>query len=121
MNIVFDLGGVVFDWNPESIIHRLFQDSETRNLVRAEIFEHPDWIELDRGAISLEQAVVRGVLRTGLPREDIENLFNQVPPSLPPIEETIEYSLPRMFAMVLALVGDSTITNELFTNPLLVF
>ena len=76
MNIVFDLGGVVFRWQ--------------QDLVRAEIFEHSDWIELDRGSITLGQAIVRGTSRTGLPRGDIEKLFKAVPQSLTPIDETIE-------------------------------
>ncbi len=90
MNIVFDLGGVVFNWQPDAIIRRVFQDSETQDLVRAEIFEHADWVELDRGTIALDQAIVRGASRTGLPHEDIEKLLNEVPGSLTPIQETIE-------------------------------
>ncbi len=90
MNIVFDLGGVVFNWQPDAIICRVFQDSATQDLVRAEIFDHADWVELDRGAIALDQAIVRGVSRTGLPYEDIEKLLNEVPKSLTPIQETIE-------------------------------
>ena len=90
LNIVFDLGGVVFNWQPDAIICRVFQDSETQDLVRAEIFEHADWVELDRGTIALDQAIVRGASRTGLSHEDIEKLLNEVPGSLTPIQETIE-------------------------------
>ena len=90
MNIVFDLGGVVFNWQPETIIKSVFEDLETRNLVRKEVFEHPDWVELDRGTISLEQAIARGATRTGLPLLDIERLLNAVPRFLTPIEQTIE-------------------------------
>lgn len=89
-NIVFDLGGVVFDWQPDAIIRSVFEDSETQDLVRVEILEHPDWLELDRGTITLDQAIDRGATRTALPRQDVERLFNEVPPSLTPIEETIE-------------------------------
>ena len=90
MNIVFDLGGVVFNWQPDALIRRVFQDPETQDLVRAEIFEHADWVELDRGTIALDQAIVRGASRTGLPHEDIERLLNHVPRSLTPNQETIE-------------------------------
>ena len=90
MNIVFDLGGVVFDWQPDKIIRRVFADSKTQNLVKAEIFEHADWVELDRGTITLDQAIGRGASRTGLPRERIEKLLNDVPGSLTPIQETID-------------------------------
>jgi putative hydrolase of the HAD superfamily len=90
LNIVFDLGGVVFNWQPDAIIRRVFRDPGTQDLVRAEIFEHPDWVELDRGSIALDQAIARGASRTGLPRESIEKLLNEVPRSLTPIQETID-------------------------------
>ncbi|MGI9236499.1 MAG: HAD family hydrolase [Woeseiaceae bacterium] len=90
MNIVFDLGGVVFEWRPAAIIRSVFDDSETQNSVRVNIFEHPDWIALDRGTIALDHAIDRGATRTGLPRQDIERLMNEVPRSLAPIEGTIE-------------------------------
>ena len=90
MNIVFDLGGVVFDWQPDKLIKRVFVDSATQNLVRAEILEHPDWLELDRGTLDYQDAVNRGAQRTGLPSTDIARLLDEVPRSLTPIHETIE-------------------------------
>jgi putative hydrolase of the HAD superfamily len=90
LNIVFDLGGVVFNWQPDTIISRVFEDSKTQALVRAEIFGHADWVELDRGTLAMDRAIDQGALRTGLPRRDIEKLLNEVPRSLTPIQETIE-------------------------------
>lgn len=90
MNIVFDLGGVVFRWQPEVIIVSAFEDENTQGFVRKEIFEHSDWIELDRGTISLEAAIDRGATRTGLPAQDIARLLNTVPRFLTPIDKTID-------------------------------
>lgn len=90
MNIVFDLGGVVFNWQPDKLIKGVFEDSATQNLVRAEILEHPDWLELDRGTLDFQDAVNRGAQRTGLPNADIERLLDEVPRSLTPIHETID-------------------------------
>lgn len=90
MNVVFDLGGVVFNWKPDSIIRGIFTDSRAQKLVRAEIIDHADWIELDRGTLSLDEAIVRGTSRTGLPYADIAKLINAVPPSLTPVPGTIE-------------------------------
>lgn len=90
LNIVFDLGGVVVNWQPDLIVRSVFGDTSTQELVRKKIIEHADWIELDRGSIALQQAIERGAARTGLPAEDIERLFNAVPPLLTPIETTIE-------------------------------
>ena len=90
MNIVFDLGGVVFNWQPDAIIRSIFEDTDIQDLIRKEIFEHTDWVELDRGTIELEQAIDRGATRTGLPSEDIERLLGAVPRFLTPIEATID-------------------------------
>jgi putative hydrolase of the HAD superfamily len=72
------------------IIASAFKDGRTRDLVKKEIFEHPDWLELDRGSLSPENAIRRGALRTGLPASDIERLLHSVPVFLTPIDETID-------------------------------
>lgn len=90
LNVVFDLGGVVFNWRPDAIIESVFKNSETQRSARVGILEHPDWLELDRGLMTRDQAIDRGAARTGIPRQDVKRLFGAVPPSLTPIEETIE-------------------------------
>ena len=90
MNIVFDLGGVVFNWQPDVILESIFDDPDTRDHAKKEIIRHADWIELDRGTVTLSQAIARGEARTGLHRQDIERVFEAVPKFLTPIEATIE-------------------------------
>lgn len=90
MNIVFDLGGVVVRWENEAIIASVFEDAEVRTRVRSEVFRHDDWLELDRGTLSRQDAITRAAVRTGLPESDITRLFLQVPPSLEPIQGTID-------------------------------
>ena len=103
MNIVFDLGGVVFRWQPDAIIESVFEETDTQDIVRKKIFQHGDWVELDRGTIALEQAIERGATRTGLPKQDIERLFRAVPRFLTPIQPTIDL-----------IQGLSKTTNRLF-------
>lgn len=90
MNIVFDLGGVIFNWQPNDLVKSVFNDSETQRSARTEIIGHPDWIELDRGTMTRDQAIDRGAARTGIPRQDVTRLFDALPPSLTPIDETID-------------------------------
>ena len=90
MNIVFDLGGVVFNWQPDKLIGSVFDDSATQRLVKKEIFEHPDWVELDRGTLDVERAIDRGALRTKLPRSEISKLMSEVPRSLTPIHDSMD-------------------------------
>jgi putative hydrolase of the HAD superfamily len=90
MNVVFDLGGVVFSWQPDALVRRVYDDPETQALAREQIIGHPDWIELDRGTLALDDAIVRAAARTGLSIDRVTWLFDAVPPSLTPIQETIE-------------------------------
>jgi putative hydrolase of the HAD superfamily len=89
MNIVFDLGGVVFTWRPDELIRKYFNDYESQKIVKQEIFSHHDWVELDRGTLNLNDAIERGALRTGISRSKINDLMQQIPHSLKPIIETV--------------------------------
>ncbi len=89
MNIIFDLGGVVFTWEPEKIIARVFADPDVRALVRSEIFNHTDWDQLDRGTLLYPEATLRAAARTGLPGSAIAQLFKQVPLSLVGLPDTV--------------------------------
>lgn len=90
MNIVFDLGGVVFKWQPDNIIKSVFDDEGAQNAVRREIFQHPDWLDLDRGTLDYEQAILRGADRTGFSVTVIRQLLEQVPKHLTPIDGTFD-------------------------------
>ena len=90
MNIVFDLGGVVFNWQPDALIGRVFPDAATQALVKARILGHEDWVELDRGTLALDDAIARAAARTGLSVDSVARLFDAVPPSLTPIQGTID-------------------------------
>jgi putative hydrolase of the HAD superfamily len=90
LNIVFDLGGVIVTWRPREIIAKVFPDPEVQATVHAEIIEHSDWLALDRGTLSLEQAIARAATRTGLAGLEIAQFMNQVPPALTAIPDSVD-------------------------------
>src|SRR5262245_17199225 len=90
MNIIFDLGGVIFSWNPAQIIQKVFTLPDEQRVIRTKIFEHPDWLDLDRGTLDRAQAIQQAITRTGFPPNRIEDLFQQIPYALVPILETLE-------------------------------
>ena len=57
MNVVFDLGGVVVAWKPDEIVAAVIDDPETRAIARREVIAHPDWLELDRGTLTVDEAI----------------------------------------------------------------
>jgi len=98
VNLVFDLGGVVVRWNPDAIIAGVFSDSGIRARVKADVFSHPDWLELDRGTLEPEDAIASAARRLGVPLDDIRRLLLAVPPSLTVFADTVDllYRLKRV-------------------------
>jgi putative hydrolase of the HAD superfamily len=89
VNLIFDFGGVLVDWKPDEILARQFPDSRRRELIRREVLGHPDWVELDRGALSEAEAVTRFARRAAVPAAEIEALFGAVRDALQPKPDTV--------------------------------
>lgn len=90
MNIVFDLCGVILDWQPDQIIDRYFHSTEIKKIVNDEILNHSDWRELDRGTLSKDDIVQRASDRTGLSINEIDRMITSIPSTLQPIPDTIK-------------------------------
>ena len=90
MNLVFDLGGVVVRWDPDAIIASVFPDRKIHSKLKADVFAHPDWLELDRGTLEREDAIGRAAQRTGMAVEDIRRLVHAVPASLVVFPDTVD-------------------------------
>lgn len=89
MNIVFDLGGVVVSWEPAALVSGAFADPAVQAKVCREILGHADWLALDRGTLPLQDAIVRGAARAGLPVPEVAEFLYQVPAALVPIPDTV--------------------------------
>jgi putative hydrolase of the HAD superfamily len=89
MNVVFDLGGVVVAWNPTDIIARAVADPAARPVAMEHIMRHPDWLELDRGTLEIEDAIRRATERSGLDESLVRAVVESVPASLVANEETV--------------------------------
>lgn len=88
MNIVFDLGCVLIDWNPHKVLDRRYTDTAHHDLLKQSIFYHPDWLALDRGTLTEEDAITNFHLRTGFAPDEIAELLQEIRESLTPKEET---------------------------------
>ena len=55
-NVVFDVGGVLLEWNPPEVVARLYPDPAQQAVIRRQMFEHADWHEFDRGGLSEDEA-----------------------------------------------------------------
>jgi putative hydrolase of the HAD superfamily len=112
-NVVFDLGGVLFEWNPDAILARCYDDGARRATVKRAVFEHRDWLALDRGTLSEAQAVDSFSRRTGLPSEDMQALMESVRHSLLPIADSVEL-LQQLAARAVPLYALSNMARPTF-------
>ena len=55
-NIVFDMGKVMIRWAPEIYMSHGELAQEDRTLLLKEVFRSVEWVQLDRGSLSLEEA-----------------------------------------------------------------
>jgi putative hydrolase of the HAD superfamily len=97
-DVVFDLGGVVFRWEPLVVLQTLFPQRVPNEAVArewaAEIFQtfHPDadWAQFDLGLIAPEPLAQRIAARTGLALPDLRHLIDSIPSHLLPLQGTVD-------------------------------
>jgi putative hydrolase of the HAD superfamily len=88
-NVVFDVGGVLLEWNPPAVIARLHPDLAVQKQLREQIFDHADWHEFDRGGLSESEAIERFAGRSGLGADATRALMHGARDSLNPIGGTL--------------------------------
>lgn len=89
-NVIFDLGGVVFDWNPDHIVARVQPVTELQAALKEALFGHADWRMFDRGTLSESELIERLQLRLGASRREVETILDAVRNSLVEKPETVK-------------------------------
>jgi putative hydrolase of the HAD superfamily len=87
--VIFDLGGVLLNWDTPAITRTVFPADPDFSLVHREVFAHSDWLEMDRGDLTEAAAVERFVARTGKPRKAMEELMDEVRKGLAPLPASL--------------------------------
>lgn len=54
-NIVFDMGWVLFSYQPKDFVNKFCPNREDAELVNRELFDAPEWAETDRGTLTDEE------------------------------------------------------------------
>lgn len=112
-NVIFDLGGVVIEWNPEGILDSYYADPGVRAIMKQQMFQHPDWLELDRGTMHETELLERLSARTGRPAAELDGLFQAVRESLQTKPETVAL-LEKLHARGVPLYCLSNISADIF-------
>ncbi|WP_044882398.1 HAD family phosphatase [Neochlamydia sp. EPS4] len=85
--VIFDLGGVLFYWNPKEVSRLLKEKDPDFPLHIEKIIYTQTWTDLDAGILSLEEAVQQ--LSTCYPRQYIERFVSLSLEKLVPLEKGI--------------------------------
>ncbi len=103
-NIIFDMGGVLIDYNPEKTLYGLF-DKETADILLCEIFRNSIWADKDRGIITPNEIMFQK--RNSIPAkvfdkvcEMVDNFYPYMPP-FPQMVPFIEMLKERGFGIYL--------------------
>mgnify|MGYP000606512529 FL=1 len=89
-NIIFDLGNVLIKYSSESFLEKNVKKERQEKFI-ATVFKSKEWLELDRGTLSYEDAIEKFAEIIPEDRENLEKLFkNNIMDCLAPIEENIE-------------------------------
>jgi putative hydrolase of the HAD superfamily len=95
LRIVFDFGGVLFNWRPIELVQRYFpqhaRDEASSRAVVSAVFQGftGDWAQFDRGLLESDVLAQRIAVRTGLALPDVQSLVHGVPHSLTPKADTV--------------------------------
>lgn len=88
-NVIFDLGGVVLEWNPDAILEGYYSDPLVRSVMKSALFQHPDWVQMDRGTLGEPEAIERLAQRTGVALGELAGLMEAIRKSLQPKVDTL--------------------------------
>lgn len=95
MNVVFDFGGVLFDWQPHEFLSKLLPERaptpEAAHTLAADFFQAwgGDWAAFDRGSIEPGALAQQIASRTGLAVHDALKVIEGVPHELQPVAGSV--------------------------------
>ena len=76
-NVVFDLGGVMINYNPRQFIDAMGYDPETSKLLCEAIFLDPVWVEMDMGKyMTYQEALPNFIARHPSLEKEIRTFFS---------------------------------------------
>ena len=83
--MIFDLGNVVLNWDVDGVLDSLNLDRKNVDLLRTELFDHPNWLDMDRGDETETSVTSKVCKRSPLQKELVERALFAAKDSLFPI------------------------------------
>lgn len=77
MDIIFDIGKVLIDFDFEEFVARYVPADKVKKVTKA-MWGNPDWIELDRGVLPVEEVLQRFIAEAPDCEWEIRRIFSQI-------------------------------------------
>lgn len=77
-NIIFDVGNVLVEWEPENAMRRLGMDAATVDAVADATVRTKDWDEADRGACAPEEMLLRFIRKAPEYEKEIQCFWEHI-------------------------------------------
>ncbi len=88
--LIFDIGNVIFTFNPEDFLQKILGDAKKGSECFSLMVCSPEWQELDKGLLSIEKAKHIFIQRDPSLKNEVELFFEQWLDMFQPIEPTIQ-------------------------------
>ena len=88
--IIFDIGNVLLQFNPLEYLKTIFNDDEIEMIIYKEIFQSEEWLHLDRGILTQEEAIKIISMRNPKYNIHIKKCMENWTDILTPIEGTVK-------------------------------
>lgn len=89
-HLVLDIGNVLCRWDGDALLQQVFGDPGEADAAREALVSHADWVSLDAGTLTVQEAAERAAGRCALPAARFVDLLEALPASLTPFEATHE-------------------------------
>ena len=76
--IIFDVGKVLVEYDPDSYMNRLGFDAKTKRVLNEAMFENPLWNEFDRGDMSTEEILQKFIFNAPDYEKEIIKAFQSI-------------------------------------------
>ncbi|MDA8220782.1 MAG: hypothetical protein M0Z35_03485 [Desulfitobacterium hafniense] len=98
-NIIFDLGNVLLNFNPIEYVYKKVPEKQSAHQIYEEIFKSTEWLMLDRGLITEDEAIDRicdrNTEKSQLIRDAMDNWYQM----LTPIEGVVDCYRRRIISI----------------------
>lgn len=75
-NVIFDLGRVLINFDPETYLEEIGLDKKTKNIYLNDIFKGDEWLDLDKGIITEEQAIIKISAKGNIKEKEVRKILD---------------------------------------------